>query len=122
MRLEVIDPLILLDKEDFLGVASDTKIYHFVPMQQVPGIATESLKTTAEGTSTVLKTYLAGNIFMQGFTMFSLSFLWGLVNALMVVAYFPLLTNLMPVNVKLFMQAIYLIATFDLIPTEWLLE
>ena len=54
--------------------------------------------------------------------MFSMSLLWGLVNALMIIAYFPLLNIRIPSNVLQVDNVFYQIATFDLIPMEWILE
>ena len=54
--------------------------------------------------------------------MLSLSLLWGLVNALMIVAYFPLLSVYIPSNVLIVDLVFYQIATFDILPTEWFMK
>ena len=50
--------------------------------------------------------------------MFSLSMIWGLVNGLMIIAYFPLLNILIPANVLICYRLFYTIATFDFFPLE----
>ena len=51
-----------------------------------------------------------------------MSLLWGLVNSLMIIAYFPLLNIRIPSNVLQIDNVFYQIATFDLIPMDWVLE
>ena len=54
--------------------------------------------------------------------MVSLSMLWGLVNGLQILAYFPLLNILIPANVLIVDQMFYLIATFDILPMDVILD
>ena len=52
--------------------------------------------------------------------MFSLSMLWGLVNGLQIVAYLMLLNIPMTANVLVVDEMFYEIATFDLIPLDFI--
>ena len=119
LRLKVIDPLILTDSQDLLGFTNGTTVQHSIPFQVIPGAAIESLVGATGPTTTFIKGFIAGNMFVQIFFMFSLSMLWGLVNGLMIIAYWPLLNILIPSNVLIVDQIFYTIATFDLIPMDW---
>ena len=48
---------------------------------------------------------------MQG----SISFLWGIINSLQILSYFPLINLAMPANAHLFFQIIVKIANFEII-------
>ena len=52
----------------------------------------------------------------------TLNYLWGLVNCLQVVAFFPLLDVLIPANAKVVFEILIKIATFDLIPVDSIIE
>ena len=54
--------------------------------------------------------------------MFSLSMLWGLVNGIQILAYLMLLNIPMPGNVLLIDEILYEIATFDLVPLEFITD
>ena len=58
------------------------------------------------------------NVVLNG----SLTLLWGLINSLQLVTFFPLLNLLFPVNAKIYFTILFEIGTFDLIPTEALEE
>ena len=48
----------------------------------------------------------------------SLSLLWGLINFLQYVTFFPLMNLSFPINAKTYYQVLFSIGTFDMIPTE----
>ena len=52
----------------------------------------------------------------------SLSLLWGLINGLQVVVYLMLFNIPIPANVLILNSVFYEIATFDLIPLDWLTD
>ena len=54
--------------------------------------------------------------------MMSLSMLWGLVNGIQIIAYFMLLNLAIPANVLLVKEVLYEIATFDLIPLDFVTD
>ena len=74
--------------------------------------------TTTAGTA--VKSMFAGNVALQPVLMFSLSMVWGLVNGLQIVAYLMLLNIPMTANVLVVDEMFYEIATFDLIPLDWI--
>ena len=74
--------------------------------------------TTAAGTT--VKSLFASNVALQPVLMFSLSMVWGLVNGLQIVAYLMLLNVPMTANVLVVDEVFYEIATFDLIPLDWI--
>ena len=122
LLVRVIDPLTLIDSRDFLGITNMTIAQHPIPLQLIPGSATETLTAATDVGGGFLKTFVAGNMLVQVLFMFSMSLLWGLVNSLMIIAYFPLLNIRIPSNVLQIDSIFYQIATFDLIPMDWILE
>ena len=54
--------------------------------------------------------------------MMSLSMLWGLVNGIQIIAYFMLLNLAMPANVIVVYEILYELATFDLIPLDFVTD
>ena len=58
------------------------------------------------------------NVILTG----TLNYLWGLVNCLQIVAFFPLLDVLIPANAKVVFEILIKIATFDLIPVDSIIE
>ena len=62
------------------------------------------------------------NVILQPILLFSLSMLWGLINGLQIIAYLMLFNISIPANVLIVDTVFYEIATFDIIPLEWVLE
>ena len=58
------------------------------------------------------------NLFLSG----AMNTLWGMVNAMQIIAHFPLINIMMPSNAQIVFNVIVEIATFDIIPTEPLIE
>ena len=58
------------------------------------------------------------NIVLSG----SLSLLWGLINFLQLVTFFPLINMIFPNNAKTYYSVVFEIGNFDMIPTEPLEE
>jgi hypothetical protein len=56
----------------------------------------------------------AANLILSG----SLSLLWGMINALQIIAHLPLLMVMMPANASNFYTFIINIANFNIVPTE----
>ena len=83
---------------------------------------TESLIETTETTGSVIKAYFGLSIILQPFIMASLSLLWGLINAMQVIAYLMLFNISMPANVLILYGMLFEIATFDLIDLDWVIE
>ena len=50
------------------------------------------------------------------FMSMSLSFLWGMINAIQILVYFPMMTVTIPANLNLLYAGIISAATFDVIP------
>ena len=59
---------------------------------------------------------------MNLFVTFSLSMVWGLINGLQIVSYFMLFNITIPGNIFAVNNILYKLATFDLIPLDWLTD
>ena len=52
----------------------------------------------------------------------ALTFLWGMINCLQIVAHFDLVNITMPANAKFLFKMLVSIATFDIVPAEDLID
>mmetsp|Transcript_42755 Transcript_42755/g.41107 ORF Transcript_42755/g.41107 Transcript_42755/m.41107 type:complete len:105 (-) Transcript_42755:753-1067(-) len=69
-----------------------------------------------------MNSLVIGNAVLNIFLSSSLSFLWGMINALQIIVNIPLFTISFPANAKMFYSFIVGIATFDVIPMEAIQE
>ena len=60
----------------------------------------------------------ATNLFLSG----AMTYLWGLLNSLQIVAHFPLINIMMPANAQMIFKTLIQIATFEFIPIESFIE
>ena len=58
------------------------------------------------------------NLLMAG----SLSLLWGLINSLQLMTYYPFINVQFPVNVSIYLKALFNLANMEVLPTEDLKE
>ena len=65
---------------------------------------------------------LASNFLVNILLSGSLSLLWGMINSMQVISYFPLLNLIMPANCQYLFSIIITVATFDLFPMDGILE
>lgn len=65
---------------------------------------------------------LVGNFLVNLLLSGAMNLLWGLLHALQIVAHFPLINLMMPGNAQFLFQIIVKIATFDILPTEELIQ
>ena len=93
-----------------------------LPPQMYPGDLTENLATATETSGEAIKFWVAAQIVAQPFILASLSMLWGLINGLQVLAYLMLFNIPIPANVLIVNAVFYEIATFDVIPLDWLTD
>ena len=52
----------------------------------------------------------------------ALTFLWGMINCLQIVAHFDLVNITMPANAQILFKMLVAIATFDIVPAEDLID
>ena len=69
-----------------------------------------------------LTLFLTTNILINNLLLGSISLVWGFVNSLQIAAHMQLLNVIMPGNVSIVYEMIYMIATFDLIPMDVVIE
>ena len=93
-----------------------------IPPQIKPNEGTKALTVAAETTGAIVKGYTLMMIILHPLLMMSLSMLWGMINGFQVVAYFMLLNIAIPANVLLVKEILYEVATFDLIPLEFVTD
>jgi hypothetical protein len=61
---------------------------------------------------------LVTNILMEA----SISYVWGTLSALQLVAYITFINALVPANAQLFFETIIELSEFDVIPTDWIFD
>ena len=69
------------------------------------------------GKTTLVSTFIV-NLIVSG----ALNYLWSMVNCLQIVAHYPLINVLMPANCKDIFRVVVMIATFDMLPIEGIME
>ena len=62
------------------------------------------------------------NLVLHPLIMMSLSMLWGMINGIQILAYYMLLNLPIPANVLLVEEILYEVATFDLIPLDFVVN
>jgi len=69
-----------------------------------------------KATEEAIEGMVIGNFLIATFVSFSLSYLWGLINALQMIVYLPLFNINFPANINMFNSILISVATFDIIP------
>jgi hypothetical protein len=69
-----------------------------------------------KATEEAIEGMVIGNFILATFVSFSLSYLWGLINALQMIVYLPLFNINFPANMNMFNSILISVATFDIIP------
>ena len=98
---------------------NDTILEVFIPPQLDPTSAelVTAVTETAESTSTVVvSTNFITNLLLKA----SLNMLWSMVNCLQIITHVPLMNLKIPANMSSFLEFFMQIATFDFIPSEFL--
>ena len=118
----MIDPLVLVDKTDFLVMKNRTITSVNLPQQIVPGGAIDALIALLKVTGILLSSFMLTHIILHPIIMFSLNSLWGMVNAFQLISFFILMNLLIPAHVIIVLEMFYEAATFDLLPMNYLTD
>ena len=118
MQLKVLDPSLLVSKDDFVPVRKFMTSRRSIPPQALQTSAFETFEDATILCEGALAMFLAGNVVFNTVGIGAISMFWGLVNSLQLIAYFPLLAIILPANSKIAYELTYSIAAFDLIPTD----
>ena len=76
---------------------------------------TRYLLEISEVLKEITNALVMGNWFLNYLMQGSISFVWGLINSLQILSYFPLINIAMPANAHLFFQIIVKIANFEIL-------
>ena len=84
--------------------------------------STENLIDATEAIQDFTSVIFVGNFFLNLLLSGAMTFLWGLLHCMQIVAHFPLVNIMMPANAQHVFKIIVQIATMDLLPTEPVIE
>jgi len=94
----------------------------YIPLQLRQEAATLVIAESIVYVKSTSAGIIVGNFVMNFFLSGSLSFFWGMINALQIIVHFPMVNVYFPANARLFFQTIITIATFKVINTEQMLN
>ena len=80
----------------------------------------ESMKAAASATTSISGALSGSNFFVNILLAGSLSLLWGLINALQLTTHFPLVNIVYPMNAAIWYDALFGLASLDIVSTEGL--
>ena len=78
-----------------------------------------AITETAQGFTNIA---LVGNVFINILLSGAMTFLWGLLHCMQIVAHFDLVNNMMPANAHQFFKILVSIATLDLLLSDVVIE
>ena len=82
----------------------------------------KSFMETTESASTMTNIALAGNFVINLLIMGAMGFLWGLLHCMQIISHFYLVNITMPANADYLFRIIVQIATFNIVPTDDLIQ
>ena len=122
LKLTILDSTSFRSRESMMFLAEGEQISYAIPVQleqsRVNDIFTNSIGSVEVATNTALVGNFVINILISG----SLNFLWGTINCLQMLAYFPLINVATPANCQFMFEIIVSIATFDLISVDGIID
>ena len=83
---------------------------------------TQSYTSMTEVTESLTNVALVSNFFINILLSGAMTFLWGMLNCMQIVAHFDLVNIMMPANAHQLFKILVTIAPFEIVPTETFIE
>ena len=122
LQLTILDSHSFKSKESMLSLTEGEKLAYAIPSQLAQSRANDLLINSVGSLKTVANTALVGNFIVNIVISGALNFLWGMINCLQIIAYFPLINVTTPANAQIMFVIIVKIATFDLISVDGIID
>ena len=122
LQLTILDSHSFKSTESNLFLTEGEKLAYTIPSQLAQSKANDLLISSVGSVETVANTALVGNFIINILISGALNFLWGMINCLQIIAYFPLINVTTPANCQIMFTIIVKIATFDMISVDGIID
>ena len=101
-----------------VGQSSQIKVPKMMPNDEF----TESYKSAVEASQSITTAVLVGDFFGNLLLSGPMTLLWGMLNCMQIVSHFDLVNIMMPSNAQYLFKILVSIATFNILPTEGVID